>query len=152
MLRAQLARGLAFYYGWSLWTVCRGRQPGADHGDQQLVRASPRSCFGLVWRVGTALSSAVSSAFVSASILGTGVGGLHFLLRLAWADYYGRQQIGTIGGVTLPMQLGGQALGPVVTGVVFDLTGGYQGAFVFFAGAVTLASLLVLAAVPPRPS
>jgi sugar phosphate permease len=100
--------------------------------------------------VGTALSSAVSSAFVSASILGTGVGGLHFLLRLAWADYYGRQHIGTIGGVTLPIQLGGQALGPVVAGVVFDLTGGYQGAFVFFASAVTLASLLVLAAVPPR--
>jgi len=101
--------------------------------------------------VGTALSSALSSALVSTSILGTGVGGLHFLLRLAWADYYGRQHIGTIRGVTLPIQIGGQALGPVAAGVVFDLTGGYQGAFVFFASAVTLASLLVLAAVPPRP-
>jgi len=31
-----------------------------------------------------------------------------------------------------------------------NLTGGYQVAFVFFASAVTLASLLVLAAAPPR--
>jgi len=100
--------------------------------------------------VGTALSSALSSALVSTSIFGIGVGGLHFLLRLAWADYYGRQHMGTIRGVTLPAQIGGQALGPVAAGVVFDLTGGYHGAFVFFAGAVTLASLLVLAAVPPR--
>ena len=99
--------------------------------------------------VGTTLSSTMSSALLSTSILGIGVGGLHFLLRLAWADYYGRQHLGTIRGVTLPVQIGGQALGPVTAGVVFDLTGGYHGAFVFFASAVALASLLVLAAVPP---
>lgn len=100
--------------------------------------------------VSTALSSALSSALLSTSILGIGVGGLHFLLRLAWANYYGRAHLGTIRGVTLPVQIGGQALGPVTAGVVFDLTGGYHGAFVFFASAVTLASLLVLAAVPPQ--
>lgn len=60
--------------------------------------------------------------------------------------------MGTIRGVALPAQIGGQALGPVAAGVVFDLTGGYHGAFVFFASAVALASLLVLAAVPPRSS
>jgi OFA family oxalate/formate antiporter-like MFS transporter len=102
--------------------------------------------------VGTALSFALGSALVSTSILGIGVGGLHFLLRLAWADYYGRQHIGTIRGITLPIQIGGQAIGPVAAGAVFDLTGGYHGAFVFFASAVSLASLLVLAAVPPRSS
>jgi MFS transporter, OFA family, oxalate/formate antiporter len=102
--------------------------------------------------VGTALSVALSSALLSTSILGIGVGGLHFLLRLAWADYYGRQHIGAIRGMTLPVQIGGQAIGPVAAGAVFDLTGGYHGAFAFFASAVTLASLLVLAAVPPRPT
>jgi OFA family oxalate/formate antiporter-like MFS transporter len=102
--------------------------------------------------VGTALSVALGSALLSTSILGIGVGGLHFLLRLAWADYYGRQHIGAIRGMTLPVQIGGQAIGPVAAGAVFDLTGGYHGAFVFFASAVTLASLLVLAAVPPRSS
>jgi sugar phosphate permease len=102
--------------------------------------------------VGTALSGALASALLSTSMFGIGVGGLHFLLRLAWADYYGRQHIGTIRGITLPVQIGGQAIGPVAAGAVFDLTGGYHGAFVFFAGAVALASLLVLTAVPPRSS
>jgi sugar phosphate permease len=77
------------------------------------------------------------------------VSGLHFLLRLAWADYYGRQYLGTIRGVTLPIQIGGQALGPVIAGKVFDIMGEYYNAFVFFAAAVALASLLVLTAVPP---
>jgi sugar phosphate permease len=97
----------------------------------------------------TAGSSTLGSGIIAASILGVGVGGLHFLLRLAWADYYGRQHLGTIRGVTLPIQIGGQALGPVTAGMVFDVTGGYYGAFVFFASAVALASLLVLTAVPP---
>jgi MFS family permease len=98
---------------------------------------------------GTALSATLLGGIITASILGAGVGGLHFLLRLAWADYYGRQHLGTIRGVTLPVQIGGQALGPVIAGVAFDVTGGYYGAFVFFASTVALASMLVLTAVPP---
>ena len=97
----------------------------------------------------TAFSSTLGSGILAAVILGVGVGGLHFLLRLAWADYYGRQHLGTIRGVTLPIQIGGQALGPVTAGMVFDATGGYDNAFVFFASTVALASLLVLTAVPP---
>ena len=98
---------------------------------------------------GIAFSSALVSGIVVSSTLGVGVGGLHFLLRLAWANYYGRQYLGTIRGVTLPIQIGGQALGPVIAGMVFDSTGGYYHAFVFFAAAVALASFLVLTAVPP---
>jgi sugar phosphate permease len=98
---------------------------------------------------GIALSSTLVSGIVVSATLGVGVGGLHFLLRLAWANYYGRQYLGTIRGVTLPIQIGGQALGPVIAGMVFDIMGGYYHAFVFFAAAVVLASLLVLTAVPP---
>ena len=97
----------------------------------------------------TAISSTLATGIVSASILGGGVGGLHLLLRLAWADYYGRQHLGTIRGLTLPMQIGGQAVGPVTAGMVFDATGGYSLAFLVFAGVVALGSLLVLTAVPP---
>lgn len=98
----------------------------------------------------TALASTVAGGVVAASILGSGVGGLHFLLRLAWAEYYGREHLGAIRGVTLPAQLGGQALGPVTAGILFDVTGSYQGAFLGFAAVVALGSLLVLTAVPPR--
>jgi MFS family permease len=101
---------------------------------------------------GTALSSTLVSSIIAATILGSGVGGLHLLLRLTWADYYGRQHLGTIQGITLPVQIGGQACGPIIAGFVFDATGGYHHAFVFFAGIVTLGSLLVLTAVPPHKS
>jgi sugar phosphate permease len=99
---------------------------------------------------GTALATTLASGIIAASILGSGVGGLHLLLRLVWADYYGRQHLGTIQGMTLPVQLGGQAVGPVAAGLVFDATGGYYHAFVCFAAVVFLGSLLVLTAVPPH--
>ena len=83
-------------------------------------------------------------------LFGAGVGGLHTLLRLAWADYYGRVHLGAIRGLTLPAQIGGQAIGPVVSGFMFDASGGYLAPFVIFGSAVALAALLVLAAVPPR--
>ena len=83
-------------------------------------------------------------------LFGAGVGGLHTMLRLAWADYYGRVHLGAIRGLTLPAQIGGQAIGPVVSGFMFDASGGYRVPFVIFASAVGLAALLVLSAVPPR--
>jgi OFA family oxalate/formate antiporter-like MFS transporter len=99
--------------------------------------------------MGTALSSTLPWGVLSASVIGSGVGGLHLLLRLAWADYYGRRHLGTIRGITLPVQIGGQAVGPVAAGFVFDATGSYHLVFLVFAGVVTLGSVLVLAAVPP---
>jgi sugar phosphate permease len=99
---------------------------------------------------GTAGSATLTSGSVAAAILGGGVGGLHMLLRLAWAEYYGRHHLGTIQGVTLPVQLAGQALGPVTAGFVFDVTGTYHQAFLGFAGVVLLGSACVLTATPPR--
>ncbi|MBI3326168.1 MAG: MFS transporter [Nitrospinae bacterium] len=98
---------------------------------------------------GTALSVSVLGGVLSAGIIGGGVGGLHVLLSLAWADYYGRQHLGTIRGITLPVQIGGQAVGPVAAGFVFDATGSYHLVFLVFACVVALGSLLVLTAVPP---
>jgi OFA family oxalate/formate antiporter-like MFS transporter len=98
---------------------------------------------------GTAFSSTLAGGILSAGIIGAGVGGLHTLLRLAWADYYGRQYLGTIRGITLPVQIGGQAVGPVTAGLVFDTTGSYHMVFLFFACVVVLGSVLVLIAVPP---
>jgi len=98
---------------------------------------------------GTALSETVLGGVLSSGVIGGGVGGLHVLLSLAWADYYGRQHLGTIRGITLPVQIGGQAVGPVVAGFVFDATGSYRLVFLVFACVVVLGSLLVVAAVPP---
>ena len=100
--------------------------------------------------IGTILSSKLPFALTSAATIGFGVGGLHLLVRLAWADYYGREHLGTIRGITLSAQIGGQALGPVLAGFLFDMTSSYQLPFVVFATAVVGGGLFVLGAVAPR--
>ena len=99
--------------------------------------------------LGSAWSSTLLEGALAASALGVGVGGLHVLLRLAWADYYGRRHLGSIRGVSLPVQIGGQALGPILAGFLYDSTDSYRVAFVIFASAVSLAALIVLSAIPP---
>ncbi len=98
---------------------------------------------------GVEASSTLAWGLPAAAILGVGVGGLHLLLRLAWAEYYGREYLGSITGLTLPVQVGGQALGPIIAGFLFDYTGSYQLPFRIFSFAVFLAGLLALTAKPP---
>ncbi len=98
---------------------------------------------------GTVMSDWILPEIVSAAGVGFGVGGLHLLIRLVWADYYGRQNLGTIRGVTMSAQVGGQALGPVIAGFMFDYFDSYQIPFTFFAVSVFLAGILALAAKPP---
>ena len=100
--------------------------------------------------LGVQASSTLAWGLPAASILGAGVGGLHLLLRLAWAEYYGREHLGSITGITLPVQVGGQALGPVIAGFLYDFTGSYLWPFRIFSTAVFIAGLLVLTATPPR--
>ena len=133
---------LAQVPGGLLWSATTRRIP------VRFVLAISGICVAL-GAMGTALSGTLAWGILSAAVIGSGVGGLHLLLRLAWADYYGRQHLGTIRGITLPVQLGGQAVGPVAAGFVFDATGSYHMVFLFFAGVVALGSLLVLAASPP---
>jgi len=98
----------------------------------------------------TIVSSTPPAMLASAALVGFGVGGLHLLVRLAWADYYGRQHLGTIRGLTMSAQIGGQALGPVLAGFLFDATNSYRTPFLVFALTVWSGGLLVLAAVPPQ--
>ena len=99
---------------------------------------------------GTSLSASLPTELLSAAAVGFGVGGLHLLVRLAWADYYGREHLGTIRGYTMSAQVGGQAAGPVLAGFMFDATGSYQLPLLVFTGAATLAGILALFATPPK--
>ena len=108
------------------------------------------SCVVALAAVGTVLSDWLLPELISAAGVGFGVGGLHLLIRLVWADYYGRQNLGTIRGLTMSVQVGGQALGPVIAGFMFDHFHSYRTPFTFFAVAVFLAGLMALAAKPPQ--
>ena len=161
--------------GVSLHQTAHYVDAGVSHGQAALVATSfalGQIPGGMVWsligrRMPVRLMLAVSAMWVAGGVFGigfteqllwgivfgflfgAGVGGLHTLLRLAWADYYGRLHLGAIRGLTLPAQIGGQAIGPVVSGFMFDASGGYLLPFLIFGSAVGLSALLVLAAIPP---
>ena len=167
--------GFAAQAGVSLHQTAHYVDAGVSHGQAALVAtafALGQIPGGVVWslagrRVPVRVMMAVSALWVAGGVFGiaftqqlgwgifygflfgSGVGGLHTLLRLAWADYYGRLHLGSIRGLTLPAQIGGQAIGPVVSGFMFDTSGGYELPFLIFGSAVVLSALLVLAAIPP---
>jgi sugar phosphate permease len=100
--------------------------------------------------ISTSASQTMLTGIPAAATVGFGTGGLHLLIRLVWADYYGRENLGSIRGLTMSAQVGGQAIGPILAGVLFDVTGGYQLPFTIFTVSAALAGLLVLTATPPR--
>ena len=128
--------------GGLLWSSLTARIP------TRFLLAAAAFCVS-VGAAGVEASSTLTWGLPAAAILGVGVGGLHLLLRLAWAEYYGREHLGSITGLTLPVQVGGQALGPVIAGFLYDYTDSYQLPFRIFSAAVFLAGLLVLTATPP---
>ena len=83
--------------------------------------------------------------YVAGALFGVGIGGLLTLPQLAFAVYYGRANYGAIRGLALPVQVVGQAAGPLVAGVLHDQTGNYQMSMGVFAAmgaaAVVLGSL-----------
>ena len=104
-----------------------------------------------VGAIGTGYSGTLAVGLPMGFLLGAGVGGIQMLLRLTWADYYGRLHLGSIRGLTLPAQIGGQAMGPTIAGFMFDATGGYRTPFTVFGIVVAVAAVMVLAATPPDP-
>ena len=104
-----------------------------------------------VGAIGIGFSTSLQMGMPMGFLLGVGVGGMHLLLRLTWADYYGRLHLGSIRGLTLPAQIAGQATGVIFAGFMFDITGNYQVPFTIFGTIVAFAAVLVLAARPPGP-
>ena len=89
-------------------------------------------------------------AFIYASLFGAAVGGIIVIPPVAYADYFGRQSLGAIRGITEPFLALGQAIGSVLSGVIFDITGTYKGAFVTYAILGVAVTFLLLLARPPK--
>jgi MFS family permease len=86
---------------------------------------------------------------VFATVYGLTRGAQSFVTSLAWADYFGRDAQGAIRGLASPFRLAASASGPVLGGVLYDLTGSYGLAFGVFAAAFALGGLVALGARPP---
>ena len=87
---------------------------------------------------------------ISALVFGNGLGGMSTLINVLWADYYGRESLGVIRGVSLPVQTGGQAIGPIASGVLYDLTGDYFISLIYFLVVISLATVFVFVSKPPK--
>jgi sugar phosphate permease len=91
-----------------------------------------------------------ADGFVAAALFGFGLGGVLTLLPVAWADYFGRANFGAIRGVALSAQVLSQAAGPLIAGLLHDLTGDYRAALYCFAALAFLSASVALAARRPR--
>ena len=108
----------------------------------------------LVMTLGLAVFIVADTAllgFLAAGLFGVAVAGILVVPPVAYANFFGRQSLGTIRGITEPFTSLGQAIGAVSSGLVFHFAGGsYTGAFVAYAalGALTAGALLL--ARPPQ--
>jgi sugar phosphate permease len=84
-------------------------------------------------------------AFTAAALFGIGLGGLLVVPPVAVAHYFGRSSLGAIRGATEPFVSGGQAIGAIGAGLIFDYTGSYERTFPMFTVAAILAILLLIA-------
>jgi OFA family oxalate/formate antiporter-like MFS transporter len=96
------------------------------------------------------LVNSAAMAFTAAAIFGIGLGGLLVVPPVAVAHYFGRNSLGAIRGATEPFVSGGQAIGAIGAGLIFDYTGSYEGTFPTFTAAAVIA--IVLLVFTRRPS
>ena len=95
------------------------------------------------------LVDSASLAFVVAAVFGIGLGGLLVVPPVVMADYFGRSSLGAIRGVTEPFVSGGQAIGGIAAGLIFDLSDSYAGTFPMFTVAALIGAVLILASRRP---
>ena len=94
-----------------------------------------------------------AKALVAAGLIGAVSSGSNVIISILYADYYGRNSLGRIRGVSETGVLLGQAVGPLLAGILFDSRGTYSFVFILFGGLALACSLLVLTAKPPvRPA
>jgi MFS transporter, OFA family, oxalate/formate antiporter len=92
-----------------------------------------------------------SEATLLAGILlgGLGASGSQVIAELMWAGYYGRRSLGTVRSVAYPISTVFAAIGPLVVGLLYDVSGSYQMSFAIMAvGCLASAALIQLARQP----
>lgn len=94
--------------------------------------------------------NSVAEGYYAALLFGSGIGGVLTLVPVAFAEYFGRLSYGAIRGLALPVQVVGQAAGPILAGILHDLGGSYVTSLSTFTWLATGATVLVLLATPPK--
>jgi len=78
--------------------------------------------------IGLAASPVI--VYAAVVVFGLGQGGVHTVGHTVWPAYFGRRNVGSIRGVSLLFETTGNAFGPFLGALVYDLSGSYAWAFV----------------------
>jgi MFS family permease len=95
------------------------------------------------------LASGTLGVFVAAGFFGIVSAGSNVVPSVMYANYFGRSSLGRIRGLGEVGVLFGQATGPVIAGILFEIQGGYSMIFWVFVGLALVCSLVVLKAKAP---
>jgi MFS family permease len=106
------------------------------------------SAFGMVFLMAV---NGVAIAFAFSLVYGLAFGLMVASNQIVFVDYFGREAAGAIRGAAMPAQLGMNALGPVIAGGAYDITGSYMAAFVPFTLLYVLAAAGLVIARKPEP-
>ncbi len=126
-----------------------------------LARYSPRylsvSAFAcalagtLLLLVATQMQS-MAVLLVAFASWGFGFGGVTPLSEYMWASYFGRRHLGAVRSLSVPVQVGATALGPLLVALWFDTIGSYDGAFMMMVAVYAVGAVVVSLARDPRPA
>ncbi|MBU80509.1 MAG: MFS transporter [Dehalococcoidia bacterium] len=90
-------------------------------------------------------------AFIVATLFGFGLGGLLVVPSVIVADYFGRRSLGAVRGFTEPWIGGGQAVGALGAGLIYDVSGDYRAVFpILTAFAIVSAALILFTPAPGK--
>ena len=92
----------------------------------------------------------VTTAFIVSAVIGIVASGGNVIPPVAYASYFGRRSIGNIRGVGETGVQIGQTIGPVLSGLAFDINGSYQVAFITFAVLALIGAGLISFSKPPK--
>jgi MFS family permease len=118
-------------------------------------RVSPRLMITLAYLLGAVtvaillMADTLAETYLFAVLQGLVGNGINTLAPLLWASYYGRESLGSIYGLSRAAQVSGFAIGPLASGIVYDATGSYRSAFIYFAILAVGAAVIVLASRRP---
>ena len=71
------------------------------------------------------------------------------LLNIAWADFFGRQSLGLVMGISSLFLFAANAIGPVFAALFYDFSGSYTFPFIFFVVLFLVAGVICYYMKPP---
>ncbi len=142
-------------YATAFDAVCAG---AATFAFGRLVRWVAARVLGAVGFALLAIASVMTiyaasdiTMFGSMAIFGLGIGGMMFLQNFIWADYFGREHVGSIRGIAMPINLIVGGIGAPIAGYAHDWTGSYNTIWWIGVALMVCSALLVAVTVPPKP-